>query len=131
MDGWSVYERLQDEERTELSDDASALMALGDLRQEVNSGGFDAYLRFWGADTAPRALAVCRSTAGLAALADVLEDALSRLGAYSPDADARAEALDSAGVDLDDLDERFSEIEAAVDLDRIMTRFAQNAVPDS
>lgn len=131
MDCWSAYEQLQDRPRDGLSDAEMALVCLGDLRQEVNSGGFDSYLRYWGANTAPQAVATCRSVSELGALAEVLVEALDRIGTYDPDPDVRFEAIDSRDVTFDDLDDRFYEIEADADLDSVMDRLAREAFPPS
>lgn len=122
MDAWAVYEGLQAQDEGRLTASELSLVALGDLRAEVNSGGFDRYLRYSGANTAARALAVCRSTTGLEEVGVLLAAALERLGQYSQDPDTRAEAIDSADLEFDDLDERFYDIESTAGLDPVMAR---------
>lgn len=56
-DVWDVYNTLSQHNRSSLNGDQRGLLAVCDLRQEVNSGGFDAYFRYWGGDSAPMALA--------------------------------------------------------------------------
>jgi hypothetical protein len=46
-DVWSFYELANDTDRARFSDVERAVLAICDLRQEVNSGGFDSYLRYW------------------------------------------------------------------------------------
>lgn len=48
---WEFYEALGDQPRGELTPTMQGLGAVRDLRQEVNSGGFDSYFRYWGGDT--------------------------------------------------------------------------------
>ncbi len=52
----------------------------------------------------------------------LLAAALERVGTFWQAPDARAEAIDSAELEFDDLDERFYEIEATAGLDQVMAR---------
>jgi hypothetical protein len=72
VDVWAVHEALQGQDEGSLSAAELSLVAVGDLRAEVNNGGFDRYLRYSGANTAARALAACRSTTGLGELGVLL-----------------------------------------------------------
>lgn len=124
-DAWSFYESLGQDDRAALSKVAADVAAICDLRQEVNSGGFDSYLRCWGGDTAPRALAVLPGVLGQD-WADVLGTAMSLLGSeYPPDADTRHDRLVALGLDedLDALDAQFYELEASSDADTLVSSY--------
>ena len=123
VDVWSMYEQLGEQDRASLSDVGQAVFAICDLRQEVSSGGFDAYLRYWGGNTAPQALASLADVLGQD-WADLLGEAMALLGpAFPADSDARAELLDELELDgrLAELDERFYDLEAAVDGDALLS----------
>jgi hypothetical protein len=99
--------------------------ALCDLRQEVNSGGFDSYFRYWGCDTANEALAALPTVLGQA-WADLLAEAMELLGPdYPADIDARHDRLDGLHLDeaLDALDARFYEPEDVTDADNLMSAY--------
>jgi Domain of unknown function (DUF4375) len=125
-DLWDLYSEFAEQDRSSLSDAQQAVFAICDLRQEVNSGGFDSYFRYRGGDTAPVALAVLPDLLGQD-WADLLLDAMDTLGStYPAGAAARTEALDAQdrGAELSALDDRFYELEAAVDADlRLDTHF--------
>ena len=133
MNIWQLYEAYATpESRRPLSDEQRQLLALCDLRQEVNSGGFDSYLRFWGADTASDALAIVGGALG-EPWRQVLVEALDIFGSANPrTADERAEALDDA-AEADDvlgvLDERFFELEGSQDADAALGQLAETLSP--
>lgn len=133
MDIWQLYEAYATpESRRPLSDEQRQLLALCDLRQEVNSGGFDSYLRFWGADTASDALAIVGSALG-EPWRQVLVEALDVFGTANPStADERAEVLDDA-AEADDvlglLDDRFYELEGSQDTDAALGQLAETLSP--
>ncbi|PUA80895.1 DMP19 family protein [Nocardioides currus] len=91
MDIRQLYEAYAtSESRRPLRDEQRQLLAVCDLRQEVNSGGFDSYLRFWGADTASDALAIVGCALG-EPWRQVLVEALDLFGTANPStADERA-----------------------------------------
>lgn len=72
---------------------------------------------------------------GCPALAELIEEGMSRLGAsgYPVVPDARADRLDELEVEFDDLDQRFYDVEAHVELDALMgqlaRRFTQAGTP--
>jgi len=116
---WDLYAELGEQDRSGLSDAERAVFAICDLRQEVNSGGFDSYFRYWAGDSAPTAHAELPAVLGQD-WADLLRDAMALLGpAYPSGAGARAAALDARDFDaeLNALDDRFYELEAGVDAD--------------
>ncbi len=130
VDAWSFYkEHGLERDRGGLGEVEIAVLAVLDLRQEVNSGGFDAYFRYWGGDTAPEALAALPRMLG-AAWADLLRDAMALLGPdYPIDTNPRQERLDAAGIDdaLDSMDRRFYDLEASIDADSLLTAFLSRA----
>ena len=88
-DAWSFYESLGEDDRAGLSQAEREVAAICDLRQEVNAGGFDSYLRAWGGDSAPVALTALPTVLGQA-WADLLGQATALLGPdYPADADDR------------------------------------------
>ncbi|WP_165872832.1 DMP19 family protein [Nocardioides jejuensis] len=118
-DAWDLYERLGDGDRSALSTRQQAVFAICDLRQEVNSGGFDSYFRSWGGDTAQVALVALPEALG-DSWAALLQEAMRTLGPqYPADADARSDLLEDRDViaELNELDSRLYELEEATDAD--------------
>ena len=116
---WDLYSEYAQEDRSSLPDPQQAVFAVLDLRQEVGSGGFDSYFRYWGGDTAPLALAVLPDVLGQD-WADLLRDAMDTFGAtYPAGAAARADALDAQDrePELSALDDRLYDLDAATDAD--------------
>src|SRR5690349_1912653 len=112
-DVWDLYAEHGQLPRASLTHAQQAVFAICDLRQEVNSGGFDSYFRYGGGDTAPVALAALPEVLGQE-WADLLLEAMTILGpAYPPGTDARARVLDAQDRDheLSALDERFYDLE--------------------
>ncbi len=132
MDIWRLYETFATEEgRAELTTRQRQVLAVCDLRQEVNAGGFDSYLRHWGADSASDALAILPRALGQP-WHDVLAQALGIFGTSDPStADERAALLDDAEADdvLGLLDSRFYELEASQDADDALGRLADECAP--
>jgi Domain of unknown function (DUF4375) len=99
-DVWDVYSTLWGLERSTLNDTQRALVAVCDLRQEVNSGGFDAYFRYWGGNSAPDAVEALPSLLGQN-WSDLLREAMDLSGPdYPTDVDTREERVndrDTAG----------------------------------
>ncbi|MEI2649192.1 MAG: DUF4375 domain-containing protein [Dermatophilaceae bacterium] len=120
---WHFYEELGDRPRSELSTSMQGLAAICDLRQEVSSGGFDVYFRYWGGDTAPVALEALSTTLG-DEWATVLRDAMSLFGgAYPTRQEERESMLEELDIDdaLDDLDRRFLKAEASLNADALLS----------
>jgi hypothetical protein len=66
VDIWDLYETYSTHDRRgDLTEEQSQLLAVCDFRQEMNSGGFDTYLRYWGADSASEALAILPRALGV------------------------------------------------------------------
>lgn len=123
VDVWAYYESMQGAERTRLSAVQRSVLAVCDLRQKVNSGGFDSYFRYWGGDSAPDAVAVLAGVLG-AEWGEVLQEAMALFGpGYPDDSTDRERILDSIGLDetLEKLDRRFFDLEATTDADAMMT----------
>jgi hypothetical protein len=97
------------------------ILALGSVRTEVASGGFDFYLRHTYGDLAIHAVRAARQ-ANCPDVAAVIQAALQRIGAdpYPPDALTREEIIDSSRLTFDDLDEAFYDLETKVDLNAAM-----------
>ena len=123
---WDFYESLSAETRDGLTVEQRAVAAICDLRQEVNSGGFDRYFRYWGGDSAPVALgALTRMLSS--EWADLL------LGPdYPADLEERATRIDRFDLDeqLEELDSRFFELEAGADADRLLSEQLAGRVAD-
>lgn len=118
-DAWSFYEGLGERSRSALTPTQAEVAAICDLRQEVNSGGFDSYLRYWGGNSAPLAFAVLPQVLG-SEWAEVLAEAMAILGPeYPMDAETRERLLDELEPDdaLEALDDRFYELEASSNAD--------------
>ncbi|MEV6412012.1 DUF4375 domain-containing protein [Kribbella sp. NPDC051718] len=118
-DVWEFYEQYAEEDRSSLNERDRQVLAICDFRQEVNSGGFDSYFRYWGGDTALTAAAGLSRLLGVA-WADLLGEAVGLFGVpYSLDADERAEKIDSQSLNatLGELDLRFRKLEASTGAD--------------
>lgn len=127
QDVWSLYGALSGSDPATLTDTHRGFAAIMDLRQEVNAGGFDTYFRAWGGNSAPAALSAAAEVLGQE-WATLLREAMELVGRPYPqeDPDQRAARLDAnttADAKLDALDERFYDLEAATDVDAIMSEF--------
>ena len=78
-DVWDRYGQLADQEPAALTPAQRGLVAVCDLRQEVNAGGFDTYFRAWGGNSADVALAALPDLLGQE-WADLLQSAMTLLG---------------------------------------------------
>lgn len=118
-DVWDIYGQLAEQDPSTLPPAKRALVAVCDLRQEVNAGGFDNYFRAWGGNSADHALAALPNLLGQE-WADLLRSAMELLGpAYPSDPDERGNRLDQLDLDdrLNELDERFYGLEGETDAD--------------
>jgi len=125
VDVWQFYETLSDETRQNLSEAQRAVAAICDWRQEVSSGGFDSYFRYWGGNTAATAVAALPEALG-SEWAGLLREGVALFGPeYPTEPDRRGAVLD--GLDLEDrleqMDARFFELEAALDADARLGEF--------
>lgn len=126
-DVWSFYESLGLGDRSHLSQVEQEVAAICDLRQEVNSGGFDVYLRYRGGDTAEVAARAIGRILG-DGWADVLSDAMATLGPLYPRAADEREAMltDAVCEALDGFDARYFDLEASIDADALLTAELRN-----
>jgi hypothetical protein len=118
-DVWDLYGQLTEQDSSTLSPAQRGLVAVCDLRQEVNAGGFDNYFRAWGGNSANDALAALPDLLGQE-WADLLRSAMTLLGpAYPSDPDDRGALIDQ--LDLGDrlgvLDERLYALESETHAD--------------
>jgi hypothetical protein len=130
-DVWDLYGQLADREPATLTPMERGLVAICDLRQEVNAGGFDNYFCAWGGNSAGAALAALPDLLG-SEWAELLRSAMSLLGpSYPLDLDERADTLDrlDLGDRLSELDERFYALEAETDADARLNAYLE-AKPD-
>lgn len=118
-DLWEFYEARSETDRSSLPEQQRGILAILDVRQEVASGGFDSYFRYWGGNTAAEALHALPLVLG-DEWEDVLREAMSVLGdPYPSDIGVRVARLEEAGVEerMFVLDQRLSALEAASDAD--------------
>jgi hypothetical protein len=123
-DAWAVFDQLQRRDPASLTRDEHLVLAFGEIRTEVNSGGFDFYLRYPYRKNAPIAVEAAR-VAGCPALAALIEEAISVVGPNVlrlDDEDALHDRLGRAEDDLEDLDRRFYDLENTNDLDAALSR---------
>ncbi len=79
-------------------DSQSALVATGELRSEINNGGFDQYVFNSGGCHAPTEPATA-SDAGVTALVDLLDSAMAVVGSpFKIDSDERQAAMMAAAL---------------------------------
>lgn len=119
MDVWDLYGELSARQRSTLNEAQRGFVAVCDLRQEVNSGGFDSYFRYRGGDSATDAEPALRQLLGQD-WADLLRQAMELLGPdYPIDQTSREARLDERDLDdrFEDLDARYYALEANVDAD--------------
>jgi Domain of unknown function (DUF4375) len=125
VDIWDIYNRVGRLDRAPMNQAKRGILAVCDLRSEVNSGGFDSYFRYWGGNTAPEALTVLPRILGQA-WADLLSEAMNLLGPEYPiEPTAREDLLTSRDLDdqLDDLDTRYFALEINTEADTILNTY--------
>ena len=121
---WTIFDQLQNRDPASLTSDERLVLALGEIRTEVSSGGFDFYLRYPYRKNAPIAIEAARA-AGCPDLAALIEEAISVVGRDLLDCDneeALSGRLEQVEEDLGDLDQRFCELEMTADLDAALSR---------
>ncbi|MEV0795349.1 DUF4375 domain-containing protein [Kribbella sp. NPDC050459] len=124
-DVWDLYAQLGEGNRSAPTAAQRQVLAVCDLRQEVNAGGFDAYFRYWGGDSAAEALAALPELLGQD-WANLLREAMELLGdPYPDDPDDRADRIDTGGLDetLNALDVRFYALEGSSDADSRLSAY--------
>jgi hypothetical protein len=102
------------------------VLALGEIRAEVNSGGFDFYFRYSYRKNAPAAFEAAR-LAGCPALMALVEEAIALIGCdvlNLDDEDVLYDRLEQIEDDLEELDKRFYDLEKTTDLDTALSRLA-------
>ena len=128
LDPWDSWNEIASLMPSEVPMEQRPLYAIGWLRTEINSDGFDGLFFNLGGDVAPTAVVVARA-GGRADLAELIERAMAVLGeAYPLDIDQRQRVMsnlsDADQQTLLDLDEEYYDLEAAVDLDELMRAVA-------
>lgn len=121
---WDFYDAIALKPRAGLTRTERTVAAICDLRVEINSGGFDAYFRYNGGDTAIVALEGIGSILGTE-WHTLLAEAMSLLGEpYPQGSQRRADLLDLLELDdeLDVLDERLYALEVSTDADVLLSR---------
>jgi hypothetical protein len=125
-DAWPRYEALVLRDWESLSEPERLLVAFGELRAELNNGGFDQYFFNSAGDHVTYAVLAAKHSR-LDALADLVGRAMQALGGdgYPSDRFARQERL----LELPDgafegLDDEFYAIEGTVELDSAMDLLA-------
>jgi Domain of unknown function (DUF4375) len=124
-DVWDLYELLSEVDRPTLTEGLRRVLAICDLRQEVNSGGFDGYFRYWGAAHVADAVEGLPEVLGQD-WAGLLREAVELLADPYPDnADDRADRLDRGDLDesMSDLDERFYALESSSSADTRLNEY--------
>ena len=122
LDAWDIYERLSTLDSDSLSDAQRDLVSVCDLRQAVNSGGFDVYFCAWGGNSAPiaiHALPILISPEWGA----LLLEAVRLFGdPYPSGPDERFDYIEAHGLSqaLGELDTRFYALESATDADGLL-----------
>ena len=98
------------------------LVALGELRTEVNNGGFHQYFFNSAGNTARESIAAAKDVA-LTPLVDLLEQALALLGGrYTQERSERQDLLEELDNEdsFEPLDRECCRLEGALDLDAFM-----------
>jgi hypothetical protein len=121
---WSVFGQVQQRDLASLTRDERLVLALGEIRTEVNHGGFDFYLRYPYGKNAPIAVEAAR-VAGSPTLAVLIEEAIALVGhdvLQLDDENALYDRLEQVEDDLEDLARRFYDLENTGDLDAALSR---------
>lgn len=127
-DPWARWNEIALLDPSEVSSADRPLYAIGWLRTEINSDGFEGLFFNLAGNAVPHATEAARS-AGAADLAELVERAMSVLGDdYPLDVDQRQGLMTALSeVDrgrLDALDREYYELEASTDLDELMRSLA-------
>jgi Domain of unknown function (DUF4375) len=123
-EAWTIFDQLQHRDSASLTNDERLVLALGEICAEVNSGGFDFYLRYPSRKNVPAASEAAR-LAGCPALADLISEAIALVGRDVLDRDEEDvlyDRLEQVDENLEDPDERFYDLEKTADLDTALSR---------
>ena len=120
---WIIFDQLRQRDPESLSRDERLVLAFGEIRTEVNHGGFDSYLRYLCRQNAPIA-AVAARVADCPVLADLIDEAIALVGPDVLDGhdDVLYKRLEEIEHDLHGLDQRFYQLENTADFDRAQGR---------
>jgi uncharacterized protein DUF4375 len=123
-DVWTIFKQLRRRDPPSLTRGERLVLVFGEIRTEVNHGGFDFYLRYPYGRNAPAAVEAAR-IAGCPALADLIEEAIALVGhevLQANDQDRLSQRLEQIEDELTRLDQRFYELENTADLDAAQSR---------
>lgn len=125
-DPWELYDELTHREWEDLDARQRGLVALGELRAEVNANGFEAYFSHWWADKSETAVMTAEA-ADCPELAELVRQGWEIAGF---EAGAIPECLERARLNedlppgaFDDLDRTYYRLEESTDLDAVMRRW--------
>lgn len=124
VDPWAEFERLAQLDPAHLTHAQRRLLALGQLRADVNNGGFDQYFCNSAGDLVLDALDAAEAS-GITELVLLIRRALDLLRVQDPaDREARQDALDDLCPEqFADIDDAYYALEASADLDSAMRGF--------
>lgn len=133
-----MFENLANQEDSDstavdqMSHERRMVFALNMLRQEVNSGSFDAYFRYAGGKTAPQAAEAARIV--LPGWSGLIDDACRTMGApYPSDAESRERVVDRVAEEdpelFSNLDDRLYQLEEDDPADEQIDRFIWSNKP--
>jgi Domain of unknown function (DUF4375) len=125
IDLWDLYAQFADRDSRTLTAAQRALVAVCDLRQEVNADGFEGYFCAWGGNSAEDALAALPTLLG-PEWADLLRAAMGLFGSpYPREPDERGDRIDQRDLHdrLREFDARYYELENSTDADARMNAY--------
>ena len=123
--GWATYERLSEQDLSQLARVDLGVLSVGSLRAEVNSGGFDQYFLNSGGDLAEYVVRWVRYRRP--ELAELVERAIQALGEPFPESrpERQGRLLALPTGTFETLDQEYQMIEVAADLDDLMNDLAE------
>jgi hypothetical protein len=127
---WIIFNRLRQRDPQSLTSGERLVLAFGEIRAEVNHGGFDFYLRYPYGQNAPIAIEAAR-IADCPDLADLIEEAITLVGhevLQAHDEEGLYQRLEQIEEELASLDQRFYELETTADLDAGQSRLVARLV---
>jgi hypothetical protein len=124
QDVWAIFHQLRHRDPESLTRGERLALVFGEIRTEVNHGGFDFYFQYPYGRNAPVAVEAAR-IANCPALADLIEEAIALVGhevLQAGDRDRLSHQLEQIEDKLTRLDQRFYELENTADLDAAQSR---------